>query len=110
VDKSGRLSMDEFRFYLTCFQKRYLEDGEPNHKFDSLSLERGGDKQLVANVLQGKSTDAADVVKALLLVVYRLRNNMFHGEKYVFTLPPQDENFGVVNGVLATFLDRYLAL
>lgn len=106
--EQGRLSLGDFRPYLAHFQGRYLREGAPNPRFDSLHLERSGCRQLVADALQGKLTDVTNVVQAVLLVVLRLRNNMFHGEKYVFSLPPQDESFAVANQLLATFLDLVL--
>jgi len=39
-------------------------------------------------------------VAALLIVVYRLRNNLFHGEKWAYEMKDQRSNFEQANEVL----------
>ena len=58
-------------------------------------------------VLAGRETDPTKIFLAMLIIIYRLRSNLFHGEKSVYELPGQVENFRMANQVLMTFLDRY---
>jgi len=41
-------------------------------------------KELVENVLQGNTKDEADILSAILIIIYRLRNNFFHGKKWSY--------------------------
>lgn len=105
----GRLTVEEFQPYLTYFRNRYLSEEEPNEKFARLRFHENDRKHIVEDVLKGKLIDPTSIVFALLAVVYRLRNNLFHGTKNLFELPDQDENFAVANRLLATVLDRLFA-
>jgi hypothetical protein len=51
-------------------------------------------------VLEGTNNQSADSVAALLIVVYRLRNNLFHGEKWAYEMKDQRSNFEQANEVL----------
>ena len=73
-----------------------------------MNFRQGECEPLVEDVLRGNLTDLNNIVLALVLVVYRLWNNLYHGEKNVFSLPGQDESFAVANRLLATLLDLAL--
>ena len=62
-------------------------------------------EQKVKSVLEGKVNAVDDIVFALLIIIFRLRNNLFHGEKWVYKLDDQVDNFRNANQVLAKFLD-----
>jgi len=108
----GRLNESDFVEFLRYFQDRYLTDGTTNHHFDSLKGSREGQQEKEAResaktVLENeKITDISSKIKALLYIVYRLRNNLFHGEKKVVTLNYQVDNFNVANKILATVLEK----
>jgi hypothetical protein len=105
----GRLTVEDFQPYLAYFRNRYLSEGEEtNEKFERLRFRENDRKQTVEDVLKGKLVDPASIVFALLVIVFRLRNNLFHGTKNLFQLPEQGENFAVANRLLATVLDRLL--
>lgn len=55
---------------------------------------------LFEEVLSEARDGGADVLKALLLIILRLRNNLFHGVKWQYFLQDQFENFSHANGVL----------
>ena len=44
---------------------------------------------------------------ALLMIVWRLRNNLFHGAKWAYGLRDQRENFTHANSVLMRLLERH---
>lgn len=79
--KAGLLASAAWEPYLKYFQRRYVENGDTNHRFTRLRLRRNDDPDLVAAVLKGENTDIARIVTALLTIVYRYRNNLFHGLK-----------------------------
>lgn len=49
-----------------------------------------------------------EVLKFLGYIIYRLRNNLFHGEKRYSDLPNQNKNFEHANRVLINILDPIL--
>jgi hypothetical protein len=55
--------------------------------------------------LHGESQDLNNHVYALLLIAHRVRNNLFHGNKKVESLPRQIDLFHTVNALLATYLE-----
>lgn len=99
------LQLSDFASYLAYYQNRYLSKGQTNEKFDQLNFRRNDKKELVASVLKGDLDDINNIVLALLIIILRLRNNLFHGEKDIYRLNYQVENFEVANKVLATFLN-----
>lgn len=105
VYRGGLLRPEDFAAYLDYYQNRYLTEGQINDKFYRLNFRRADKKELVESVLRGNLDGINDIVLALLLIILRLRNNLFHGEKDIYRLNYQIENFKVANQVLATFLN-----
>lgn len=46
-----------------------------------------------------------DKIKAVLYIIFRLRNNLFHGEKNILTIEQQRETFNLVNSFLLDILE-----
>ena len=61
----------------------------------------------VERVLQRNETDLKKIVFALVLIIYRYRNNFFHGEKDLRFLEGQKDNFDVANKMIMRLLDLY---
>ena len=64
-------------------------------------------KELVQEVLESDNPSKQNIIKALLIIVYRLRNNLFHGKKRLETLNTQIDNFKITNKLLATVIEQY---
>ena len=64
---------------LMHFRQRYVSDGGTNHKFQSLHFRKNDRRELVEAVLLGNDVPPTEMVKALLIIAFRLRNNLFHG-------------------------------
>ena len=63
-------------------------------------------KPMVEAVLKGEKTDDCERIVALLIIVYRLRNNLFHGQKWTGDqLGRQFDNFTHANGILMSALE-----
>jgi hypothetical protein len=109
LHSSGKLTKEGFGPYLHYFEERYLERSSggcrTNTTFDNLKFRPSDDRKLVESVLKGEIDDRSSVLSALLIIVYRFRNNLFHGEKEISTLYGQNENFTVANRLLAKVLD-----
>ena len=108
LHSSNKLMKEDIFQYLNYFKNRYLEPplyDHTNTTFERLKL-RKKNKELVESVLiKGEKTNCTLLLQALLIIVYRFRNNLFHGEKEVSTLHSQNENFYVANHLLAKVLD-----
>lgn len=99
------LKIESFETLLSYFQNRYVQNGMFTTYFDSLQLRRNDNKQLVEDVLKGKNKNIGDIVAALLTIVYRLRNNLFHGAKWDYGISGQLNNFTNANELLMHALD-----
>ncbi|ELA8128123.1 MULTISPECIES: hypothetical protein [Vibrio harveyi group] len=75
------------------WSQRYIDSGgQGNEKFEKLGFKYAPHSELVLRVLKGQAANGDEFVHALLLIVYRLRNNLFHGEKDMTKINGQVEN------------------
>ena len=63
------------------------------------------DQELVKKFIRGQLKDKAEILSALLIIVYRLRNNLFHGEKWASGIRKQP--FRHANDVLMAVVDQH---
>lgn len=101
---AASLTFDISRYepHVTFFQKRYRE--YPQRLFSLLRT--GSEKvvrQRVENLVAGNLKTAKDILVAVMMVPYRIRNNLFHGRKDTFQLYAQTDLFTHVNEVLCLF-------
>ena len=107
---SGTLTAQAFAPHLTYFRQRYFRDGHETTHFAHLHL-RGNDMiPLVRSVLRGQSEGLAEDSAVVLIVVYRFRNNLFHGIKWAYALQGQLDNFLHANAILIKGLELSGAL
>jgi len=102
-------SAEPFGDALAYFRQRYVSDGQTNHKFESLHFRRNDRRELVEAVLLGHESTATEIVTALLIIVFRLRNNLFHGIKWAYEMRDQQRNFENAIAVLTRVLDSNAA-
>ena len=100
----GRLVTEPFSESLLYFQQRYYANGVETRHLSGLNLRSNDCRDLVHAVLKGENTNPADCVAALLIVVYRLRNNLFHGAKWAYGIRGQLKNFTNANATLMNAL------
>jgi len=100
----GLLDVQNFSTSLQYFQQRYYSNSEATPHLESLKLRANDCPELVNAVLKSENTDPADCVAALLIIVYRLRNNLFHGAKWAYGIQGQFENFNNANSALMSAL------
>jgi len=100
----GRLTMEPFSESLQYFKERYYANGAETEYLSGLNLRPNDCRDLVYAVLKGENTDPADCVAALLIVIYRLRNNLFHGAKWAYGIQGQLTNFTHANTTLMNAL------
>lgn len=85
---------------LSFWRNRYWENGAETYAFNALDFAKNQYRGLALAVLSGASEDAVEIVKVLLLIVMRLRNNLFHGVKWQYRMQGQLDNFRHANAVL----------
>lgn len=84
-----------FQESLAYFTARYYTNGDFNQRFEQLRFQNGqnGGRAEAEAVLNGTQTTAPEILTALLAIIYRLRNNLFHGEKWTYYFKDQLDNF-----------------
>lgn len=92
---------------LNYFKERYWFEGHPTYLFDGLNFRRNDRRPFVESVLEGRVREPGEVVAALLLITYRLRNNLFHGMKWGYGIRDQLQNFQNANQILMRILERH---
>jgi len=83
------------------FYNRYKND---SRKFNALKL-RNGEKELVKKILNDEYEDKNNRLKFIMAIIYRFRNNLFHGEKDMKYIRLQKENFEKTNKFLMYFIE-----
>jgi len=87
------------------FQERYLTGENAADRFYHLMGDRnGGIRTGISDGLINTASDE-DKLKALLFIVYRLRNNLFHGVKGHYGFVDQFENFQHANTLLRSWIE-----
>ena len=90
---------------LAYWRGRFWEAGAATPQFSGLRFRVNPHRALVMEVLAGDKESGSDVVKTLLLITQRLRNNLFHGVKWQYQLYDQLGNFSHANQVLMPAID-----
>jgi hypothetical protein len=103
----GTLDAGVYDAELAYFRNRYFADGVLTYHFPHLQLRHADHPDLVQAVIEGANDNPRDKVLCLLMIVWRLRNNLFHGAKWAYQLRDQRENFMQANSVLMRMLERH---
>ncbi len=98
------LASDIVNQTLQYLQRRYITNGSINERFMKLRL-GNNDMTSVQCVLLGRTNNSCDIIKAIIMIIYRYRNNLFHGEKDIASLPIQKDNFIYANKFLIACLE-----
>ena len=104
---TGILDPGLFDAELAYFKQRYCPNGGFSDHFERLRLQRPDKAPMVRDVLDGTETAPRETVAAVLTIIYRYRNNLFHGVKWGYELADQLHNFTHANNALMKALDRY---
>ncbi|MEP7457594.1 hypothetical protein [Phyllobacterium sp. SB3] len=92
---------------LAYFRNRYFANGTVTGEFAGLKLRNPDREPLVRAVIDGSDNDPRNLMAAILIIVFRFRNNLFHGDKWRYKLKGQLGNFTTANDVLTKVLDRH---
>ncbi|MGD9670791.1 MAG: hypothetical protein AB7U75_17385 [Hyphomicrobiaceae bacterium] len=92
------------------FRDRYYANGGFTPAFDQHLHFRNNDHRPLAEAfVSGATNDPAEMLKGLLIIVYRLRNNLFHGVKWTYRIQGQLENFRHANVILMAATNMAMA-
>ena len=106
--RNGLLTVETFGQELAYFRNRYVADGQFSYHFDHLHLRVNDAVGLVRRVLNGEDGAPANIAAAVLIIVYRFRNNLFHGLKWSYKLQGQLENFKYANKALKRAVELHV--
>jgi hypothetical protein len=106
-NNAGALDAALFDDELAYFKARYYAGNDFTYHFDNLHLGRSDRAPMVRAVLDGSDNDPQHRLATALIIVYRYRNNLFHGLKWQYELAGQLNNFNAANAILMKALDRY---
>jgi hypothetical protein len=106
----------KYNNYFNWFRPRYTDrnvgskfkalfNNKDDFELNSTETHMKGHLELVLN---GKSADIQDVIKALLFIAYRIRNNFFHGNKNINDLINQTDLFIKTNQLLLDYMEDVL--
>lgn len=90
---------------LSFWRFRYRTPGGFGHRFEDLHFRTGDRRAHVEAVLQDATADPKEKVLALMIIIYRLRNNLFHGLKTLEMLNDQVQNLVCASRCLAAILE-----
>jgi|GEM_PF-4980335 len=97
--------LEEFNYFLKRYKDKDLTK-ELNFRDDKFTEKKA--KEFLEDIFANSSEESPckeDMVKALGYIIYRIRNNYFHGIKPTKSLPSQNENFRNVNRVIINLLE-----
>lgn len=78
---------------LTFWRDRYLNDDTGHNRVDFLFNHHDSDhRESVVRVLQNVESSPEEKTICIIRIIYRLRNNLFHGNKSLMLLGRQTEN------------------
>ncbi len=104
---SGTLDAAVYEEELAYFRERYYANGAFTYHFDQLHFRKPDREVLVRAVMDGSDRDPRSCVAAVLIIVFRYRNNLFHGVKWQYKLEGQIGNFTAANNILMKTLERH---
>jgi hypothetical protein len=107
LKESGRLNLDPIKTPIQYFLSRYFDGEELTYAYAKLRLRRNDQTDMVERVVRRESPDEAETLSAILIIVLRLRNNLFHGMKWAYGIRDQLKNFQSANRVLMAVMEMH---
>lgn len=87
------------------FANRYAEAHGGKSDYQSLCGTRGGDMgNTVSTIINSPSPSDEQKLAACLFIAFRLRNNLFHGPKWLYTMNDQVNNLNEASNILHSIL------
>ncbi|MFN8211184.1 MAG: hypothetical protein U0T33_09495 [Bacteroidales bacterium] len=96
---------NDYQEIFRYFQLRYVDNGAINERFRNLNFKQNDREPFVIRALLDNDLPNNDKILAVGIIIFRFRNNLFHGIKDFHFLNGQIENFRFANRYLQIFLD-----
>lgn len=103
--RASQSAMQSLQDCLSFWQFRYQSPDGFNDYFESLYFRPNDRRDHVEGVLSGRLATDGDKLLALMIIIYRLRNNLFHGLKTLEMLNHQVQNLNTASRCLAAILE-----
>lgn len=97
--------IQDFQEFIGYFRNRYVENGQLNGRYPHLHLRNSDNPQMVEDVLLERNTNTNDIIVVCSTIIYRFRNNLFHGIKDVARINHQRINFEAANSFMRRLLE-----
>lgn len=104
---AGTLDAEAFDTELAYCRHRYYDQGTFTDHFGHLHFRNPDREALVRAVIDGSDNDPRNRLAAILIIVFRFRNNLFHGVKWQYKLVGQFGNFTAANAILMKVLEQH---
>lgn len=97
--------------YYDYFRNRYVNqnDNSVNELFENLNFRDNRTdieyKALLKEILENPNSVIKNKLLANFIIIYRLRNNLFHGSKNIATISEQNVSFEIANKIIMDFLE-----
>jgi hypothetical protein len=104
---TGDLDDDPYGAQIAYFRDRYWLNGDFTFHFHDLRFRKHDQGPLVRAVLEGSENTLIARAATVFIVIYRYRNNLFHGAKWANGLAGQLGNFRQANAALMMALNRH---
>ena len=105
LSQSGVFENFNFTSCLNHFKSRYFLDGQYTRHYFDLRLEKSGSPDEVEQMLVNLEASQETKLIACLAIIFRYRNNLFHGEKWQYYIQDQFKNFAHSNELLISLMD-----
>jgi len=100
LDQSGKIKATEFEKAIAYWRERYWDGSDFTEHYHFLNLRPNDNVSIVQAVLQSQDNTPRATLICALTIIYRYRNNLFHGIKWLYGLKGQKGNFETANTVL----------
>ena len=87
------------------FKTRYVKNNDISDSFNSFEFKNDSIKESVKTILKKENPTLSEKLDSLLKICFRLRNNLYHGEKAVEKLYQQNKNFEMANTFLMELIE-----
>jgi len=109
IEARAAVRHDAFDAASSHFRQRYFDGENFTVAFEGLHLRRNDRQDVVESFLRNSPENKATTLKGLLIIIYRLRNNLFHGLKWSYGIADQLKNFSHANSVLKGTIELHNA-
>ena len=107
LKEQSKLTLEPFHSAIEHFSDRYYDGTNLTPAFDALHFRANDRRSLVERAVRRQSSDDAEILSAILIIILRLRNNLFHGVKWSYGIQGQLQNFRSANDVLMSVMSLH---